>query len=164
VPITKFLLDTGDYNSKALSVYVEAPGVGERKAEVTCEFARGSFDLRVPIGGRWHRLVKDNLEHDIDPGKSRFIVKQDKVVVKLGKVKGEYSYDNWTQLTAKKDKKAKKAKKEDPMSSINDMMKEMYDNGDDAMKKTIGEAMMKSRSGEKMEPPDMADMSDLTDV
>ena len=36
-----------------------------------------------------------------------------------------------------------------------DMMKNMYDEGDENMKKIIGEAMMKSRSGEKMEPPAM---------
>lgn len=30
-----------------------------------------------------------------------------------------------------------------------------YDSGDDNMKKIIGEAMMKSRSGEKMEPPSL---------
>jgi len=33
------------------------------------------------------------------------------------------------------------------------MMKNMYDEGDENMKKVIGEAMMKSRSGEKMSPP-----------
>ena len=36
-----------------------------------------------------------------------------------------------------------------------DMMKDMYDEGDENMKKIIGEAMMKSRSGEKPEAPHM---------
>ena len=41
-----------------------------------------------------------------------------------------------------------------------DMMKDMYDSGDDQMKKVIGEAMIKSRNGEKMDvdPPSVDDM------
>jgi len=31
----------------------------------------------------------------------------------------------------------------------------MYDSGDDKMKKLIGESMLKSQRGEKMEPSDM---------
>ena len=66
------------------------------------------------------------------------------------KVKGEYgSYDSWNQLTAKKKKKKEKAAtKDNPMGGIMDMMKDMYDNGDDQMKKMIGETMMKQRNGE----------------
>jgi len=43
------------------------------------------------------------------------------------------------------------------MGGIMDMMKDMYEDGDENMKKIIGEAMMKSRSGEKPEPPKMPD-------
>ena len=43
------------------------------------------------------------------------------------------------------------------ISGIMDMMKDMYDDGDENMKKIIGEAMLKSRSGEKPEPPKMPD-------
>ena len=32
-----------------------------------------------------------------------------------------------------------------------DMMKDMYDSGDDQMKKVIGEAMLKSKQGGEME-------------
>lgn len=35
-----------------------------------------------------------------------------------------------------------------------DMMKDMYDDGDDNMKKIIGEAMYKARKGEKYDPKD----------
>jgi len=60
-------------------------------------------------------------------------------------VKGEYSYDSWSNLVSKKDKTAKAKAKADPNASIMNMMKDMYDDGDDNMKKIIGEAMMKSR-------------------
>ena len=38
-------------------------------------------------------------------------------------------------------------------------MKNMYDEGDENMKKIIGEAMLKSRNGEKMSPPSYPDPS-----
>ncbi|KAL3926749.1 MAG: hypothetical protein SGBAC_013347, partial [Bacillariaceae sp.] len=91
----------------------------------------------------------DNLEKDIDVDKSKRIVKADKVVIKLHKVKGEYGFDMWTKLTdPKKHDKKKSGKKSDPMSSINEMMKDMYDSGDDQMRKMIGETMLKQRNGE----------------
>jgi hypothetical protein len=45
-----------------------------------------------------------------------------------------------------------------------DMMKNLYDEGDDGMKKVIGEAMLKSRSGEKQDPPEMPDMPSMPDM
>ena len=38
------------------------------------------------------------------------------------------------------------------------MMKNMYDEGDENMKKIIGEAMLKSRNGEKMSSPPLPTM------
>jgi len=88
-------------------------------------------------------------EKDIDPTKSKIIIKADKVIVKLSKKKqGDYGgYDFWTQLTAKK-ARPKKGEKDDPQASIMQMMKDMYDEGDDNMRKVIGETMMKQRTGE----------------
>eukprot|EP01047_Picozoa_sp_COSAG01_P095182 COSAG01_NODE_25936_length_728_cov_3.292528_2_plen_58_part_00 len=39
-----------------------------------------------------------------------------------------------------------------PTAGIMDMMKDMYDEGDEQTKKMIGEAMLKSRSGDKSMP------------
>jgi calcyclin binding protein len=39
-----------------------------------------------------------------------------------------------------------------------DMMKDMYEDGDENMRKVIGEAMLKSQRGEKPEPPSMDDL------
>lgn len=155
VPIDTFCFDAGGYSGPMVSIYISLDGVGTVKSNVRCEFSKSSFDLRIMnLNGRSYRLVKDNLEHNIDPDKSKFIVKANKVIVKLGKVKGEFSYDSWTQLTSKKKNNEKKASKSsDPNASIMDMMKDLYDSGDDSMKKVIGEAMLKSRSGEKMDPP-----------
>jgi calcyclin binding protein len=78
------------------------------------------------LNGKSYRLIKDNLDKDIVPDKSKFIVKKNKVIVKLQKVKGEYSYEHWANLTSKKgrDNTGASAKK-DPSASIMDMMKDM---------------------------------------
>merc|ERR1719171_482095 len=78
------------------------------------------------------------------------------ITLKLKKVKGEYSYDHWTDLKKKGGKAAKdKSRNKDPSAGIMDMMKDLYDNGDDNMRKIIGESMMKSRNGEKQDPNDI---------
>lgn len=80
-------------------------------------------------------------------------MKKDKVVITLRKVKGSYSYETWMNLQAKssasKEGKGGNAAKDNPMGGIMDMMKDMYQDGDDNMKKIIGEAMMKAQNGEK---------------
>mmetsp|Transcript_26737 Transcript_26737/g.61529 ORF Transcript_26737/g.61529 Transcript_26737/m.61529 type:complete len:261 (-) Transcript_26737:520-1302(-) len=106
-PIEKFAFDLGEYNSKFLTLHVPLAGVGAWKKSdpdaVTCNFTDQSFDLvaRGPDLSNY-RLFKDNLEKNIVAEKCKIIVKAEKIIIKLAKVKGEYSYDSWTQLTAKK--------------------------------------------------------------
>lgn len=97
----------------------------------------------VGLNGSNYRLLKGPLDKDIDVEKCKFIVKPDRVTIKLRKVKGQYSYENWTDLVPKRRKTEKE--KDDPTAGIMDMMKDMYDSGDEATKKAIGEAMLKSR-------------------
>jgi len=155
---------------------VELPGVGEVKDNVAFSCTPTSFDLKVHgLGGKNYRLLKDNLEKDIVPADSKIVVKRDKVVIKLQKKKGDYSYEHWSALTAKKKRDADGNTKKDPMGGLmvrsggdegnvrsshrtathhrlmnpfpfplfQDMMKDMYDDGDANMKKIIGEAMVR---------------------
>lgn len=162
VPIESFAWDQGSYNSPTVSIFVDLVEVGTVKDQVDVKFTKHSFDLTVVgLNGRNYRLIKDNLEKDIIPEKSTFTVKKNKIVLKLQKVKGEYSYDHWAQLTAKKKRDETVEAKKDPSAGIMDMMKDMYDNGDENMKRIIGESMMKSQRGEKMEPPSLDSMNDL---
>ncbi len=158
IPIENFAWDQGSYGSSNISIFIDLDDVGSVKEKVDVKFGKSSFDLTVnDLHGKNYRLLKDNLEKDIIPEQSTFVVKKNKIVVKLQKVKGEYSYEHWSTLTAKKKKESEAAKK-DPMGGMMDMMKNMYDEGDENMKKIIGEAMMKSRSGEKSAPEDFGDM------
>lgn len=140
--------EQGEYNSPWVNVFVniEVP-----KSEVTCAFTSDSFDLKAQN----YRLLVETLEKDIVPDESKFVVKKNKVIVKLKKLKGEYSYDQWQELK-KKGGKAAKDKSKDPTAGIMDLMKDLYDNGDDSMRKIIGESMLKQRNGEKVEPDDLS--------
>lgn len=48
-----------------------------------------------------------------------------------------------------------------PVIGLMDMMKNMYEDGDENMKKVIGEAMLKSQRGERPEAPSMDMNSDF---
>lgn len=163
VPIDKFAFDAGGYNSAFVTLYIDLPGVGSivDKENITCQFTTTSFDLIVKgYKGKAYRLWKDNLENEIDVIKSKKVIKADKILVKLAKKKSEYgSFDHWSSLIAKK----KKQDKENPAAGIMDMMKEMYDSGDDKMRKVIGETMMKQREG-SLGQPGMDGMGGLGDM
>jgi len=152
--LDKFAWDQGEYGSNAVSVYLTSglDGIGDLKdtGRITCNFTSSSLDLKiVDFNGKNYRLLKANLDKEIIPGESKFVVKKNGITLKLRKKKGEYSYEHWTDLTSKKSKEETIKSKDDPMGGIMDMMKDMYENGDDQMRKTIGEAMLKSKNGER---------------
>ena len=152
--IDPFSFDAGGSSDQYVSIYLPLKGVGSiSKDNIECHFGKDDFDITVKdLDGTNYRLMKDNLEHDIVPEKSKFVVKANKIILKLAKVKGEYgSYDWWSKLTdpRKKEKEAsKKQNKDNPMAGLNDLMREMYENGDEKTRKMIGETMLKQRTGE----------------
>jgi len=158
--ITTFALDLGGYDKPVVSVDVRLKGVEALpKENITCDFTDSSFDLKVfGLDGQNYRFLRTNLDKDITPANSEVKVKKNHVIVQLQKAKGQYGYDSWADLCAKggKRKPASAAGKEaDPQASIMNMMQDLYDDGDESMRKTIGEAMYKAKKGEKYDPQDM---------
>jgi len=155
VPVTAFAWDQDSYGKTPNHVYVYLmtgfEGIGECKDSVSCTFDKQAFDLKVHgFKGKNYRLFKSNLEKAIDVSESKVIVKKNSIKVVLVKIKGTYGYDNWNNLTEKSGALSSQAAKDDPGAGIMDMMKQMYDEGDDNMKKTLGEAMLKSRQDQAM--------------
>jgi calcyclin binding protein len=153
--ITTFALDLGGYDKPLVTVDVRLKGIEALpKESITCDFTEASFDLKIlGLDGTNYRFLRTNLDKDIVPAESEVKVKKNHVIVSLKKVKGEYGYDSWTDLCAKGKRNPTK-KDSNPQESIMGMMKDLYDDGDDNMKKIIGEAMYKSQRGEKFEPKD----------
>lgn len=129
---------------------LDLAGVGSLPKEaVTCDFKPTSFDLKIHgLDGKNYRVWVPSLEKEIKPAESRVVVGKSRVTLQLKKAQ---SWDYWTQLASKKQPKPAdkaKAQPEDPMGGLMDMMKEMYDNGDDQTKKMIAEAWTKSREAQ----------------
>jgi hypothetical protein len=122
--ISDYAWDQGGYNSPLVTIFVELPGVGAVKDNVSFSCTATSFDLKVTgLDGKNYRLLNDNLDKDIVPAESKIIVKKDKVVIKLQKKMGQYSYDTWSSLTAKTKREPEADKSKDPMGGLMDMMK-----------------------------------------
>lgn len=154
--ITTFALDLGGYDKPLVTVDVRLKGIELLpKENVTCDFTEASFDLKITgLDGTNYRFLRTNLDKDIVPAESEVKVKKNHVIVVLKKVKGQYGYDSWSDLCAKgKRKPTNNSKDSNPQDSIMGMMKDLYDEGDDNMKKIIGEAMYKSQRGEKYDGP-----------
>lgn len=147
--IDKFSFDSGSYNSPTVTIYVPLANIGSHpESKIQCNFTKSSFDLTIlDLDGGNYRLLKDNLEHDINAEESKMKIKANKIILKLQKVKSDYGmYDSWNELTSKK-KKTQSDKNKDPSASIMELMRDMYEQGDDNMKKMIGETMLKQREG-----------------
>jgi calcyclin binding protein len=147
--IDKFSFDSGSYNSTTVTIYSPLHSIGSHpESNIRCNFTKSSFDVTIlDLNGANYRLLKDNLEHDIVPEESKMKIKANKIILKLQKVKSDYGmYDTWNELTSKK-AKTQSDKNKDPAASIMELMKDMYDQGDDNMKKMIGETMLKQREG-----------------
>ena len=137
-----------DQSDRFVTVYVSSlNGVGSiPKDNVQCRFEEDEFDLTVVgLNGEDFRLCVTNLDKNIDPKKSKIKIKADRVNVMLKKIPGDFGPDHWTDLKTKKSKETKERIEKDPTSGIMDLMKDMYNSGDDKMKETIGKAMMESR-------------------
>ena len=148
-----------DQTGPKVQVYITSgvDGIGSLpKGQVVCEFEDQSFDLRIQnLNGRNLRLKIPQTQAPIDIGSCKYKIKSNGVTITL--LKKDPS-NTWTDLKPKKSlvsqNKDKAEKSKDPKGDLMEMMKEMYQNGDDDMKRTIAQSWQKSQEerNEKREP------------
>eukprot|EP01052_Picozoa_sp_SAG31_P002402 SAG31_NODE_85_length_26982_cov_19.325485_2_plen_79_part_00 len=69
-----------------MNVYVSLEHVKTAES-VTCQFMKEGLDLQVVgLNGKNYRLFKDNLEHEIVIPDCKYVVKDNRVTIKLKKV------------------------------------------------------------------------------
>ncbi|ETV81681.1 hypothetical protein H257_05294 [Aphanomyces astaci] len=145
--ISTFAWDDEGYGKPKVTVYITSgiDGVGSLPSDhITCDFTTRSFDLKIKdLNGKNYRLVRYNLDKDIVPNKSKFVAKKNRVTITLVKADDK---NTWMNLTAKSAAPTAKPNSADPSAGIMDMMKNMYDEGDDEMKRTIAKAWSESRN------------------
>ncbi|PAN28449.1 hypothetical protein PAHAL_5G153300 [Panicum hallii] len=132
-----------DQDNEKIRIYIFLEGVEQEKVETI--FKPMSVDIKFhDVNGKNYRCAIPKLNKEIVPEKCKVVVKPTKVVVTLCKA----SKGNWLDLHFKEDKfKPSMDKEKDPMSGIMDLMKNMYEEGDEDMKRTIAKAWSDARSG-----------------
>lgn len=126
---------------------MDLPAIGDLgKDNINLKTTKESLELSVEnYDGKNYKFSVDKLHSAIDSEASSYILKKDKIVIKLVKK----TNSPWSKLEydEKADFKKEKDKKEDPQQGLMKMMQKMYEEGDDNMKKTIAEAFTKAREG-----------------
>jgi len=152
-----------DQSEKFVKIYITSlSNVNTvKESDVSCNFTPRSFDITVRnLNNVNYNLAILNLLSDIDPAASYFKCKSDMIAIFLRKVD---TGKNWSHVTEKEKKTVEKtmpkmddpaaaADPADPQAGLMTMMKKMYEEGDDDMKRTISKAFTESREKSAREP------------
>ncbi|KAK3605256.1 hypothetical protein CHS0354_037657 [Potamilus streckersoni] len=140
-----------DQSDKFMKIYATIEGVESvSEGNITCDFTNRSFKLSVKdVKNKDYQVYVSNLFEDIEPKDSYYKVKTNTVLIMLKKKQTgktwAYVTEKENQSKAKETKKPKYDESKDPSDSLMDLMKQMYEDGDDEMKRTIQKAWVESR-------------------
>ncbi|GIX82172.1 calcyclin-binding protein [Caerostris extrusa] len=146
-----------DQSDKFLKLYVTMEGVQNfPAADITATFGEKSVQLLIHDGRKEsnYLLAINNLLYPVIQAESYHKVKSDMVILFLKKT----STNTWPCVTETeqkvKDLKTPKmdTQDEDPGANLMNLMKQMYQDGDDNMKRTIAQAWTEAR--DKKSSPD----------
>ena len=156
VALTKITSYAWDQSPKFVKIYIALPEVETLpEGNVSSKFTYNSLELKVfGLKGKNFQFQMVSLLHPIDPKSSSVKVKAGKLSILLKKSKEE----NWSCLTATENKNSKIQQpkfdeNKDPGEGIMDLMRKMYDEGDDEMKRTIAKAWTESREKQNSVDP-----------
>ncbi|EGI62763.1 PREDICTED: calcyclin-binding protein [Acromyrmex echinatior] len=144
-----------DQTNTTMKIYITLSNVHQLPKEaIVCNFTEKSLDLRIfGLDNKNYHLPINNLCAEIDIEKSNFKVKTDMIVVSLAKkIAKEWSH---VTLVEKRIKDAKSpsmpelGEDTDPSASLMNLMKKMYQDGDDETKKTIAKAWTESQEKQR---------------
>ncbi|KAJ9600900.1 hypothetical protein L9F63_000943 [Diploptera punctata] len=138
-----------DQSDKFVKIFVTLKNVQTvDSSNVFCEFTSRSMELKVNgLDNRNYSLPIKNLLEEIDPQTSHWKVKTDTVVVFLAKKKVGTKWSHMTSFEKKasEPRVPKFDSGEDPSAGLMSMMRQMYEDGDDDMKRTIAKAWTESQ-------------------
>lgn len=148
-----------DQSDKFVKIYITLKGVHSIAVEnVNVTFTERSFVVLVnDLDGKNHQMTINNLLFPIDVQESCRKVKTDMVLVMCRK-KTAKKWECLTQVEKKTKEKEKPNVEEnaDPSDGLMSMLKKIYSDGDDEMKRTINKAWSESQE-KKAKGDDMMD-------
>ena len=135
------------------------------KDNIESTFETRSVNLFLrDVKGKNYSLQVLNLNNDIIPDSSSVKITKTGATISMKKA----ASGKWNDLKVSHEKKEdmpKPDKSADPQAGMMDMMKKMYDEGDDDMKRQIGKSMyesqQKQRGGDAGAMPDMSGMEGM---
>ncbi|CUV05341.1 unnamed protein product [Cryptosporidium hominis] len=156
--ITKYSWDQSD---KSVKIYIDLVGVQEKPDCIEIKFGKDNVEMYVKnLDNKFYSFTV-KLHDTISPEECSHKVKKDMIVITLKKANNS---SKWPRLSYK-DSPLKKtsatsdpssgmgnfgdmggAGMKDPMAGIQDLMKKMYEEGDDEMKRTIAKAWTEAQS------------------
>lgn len=144
-PISKF---GWEQEGNTVKIYITSgvDGVGKiERSNIDCEFNDQTVDLRVlHFNGKNLRLKISPLNGLIDPAACKIKVKSNSLTIEMVKAKNKHWDDIKEKKKAAGDKSTASSKNDDkegdPNASLMNMMKDLYETGDDNMKRTIAES------------------------
>jgi len=143
-----------DESQKFVKVYISLPSIDKLTQEqIVCDFTGQSFKCTVNNhNGKNHVLEIPKLAGNIVPATSTCRLKSSNIIVSLRKEKEGTNWGNLTDVMKKEKEKKdmeldskKDMNTEDPSAGIMNLMKKMYDEGDDEMKRTIKKTWYESQ-------------------
>ncbi|KAL4709010.1 hypothetical protein ACJJTC_005871 [Scirpophaga incertulas] len=154
-----------DQSDKYIKVFVTLKNVQSiPKEQVYCKLTDRSMELHVEnLDNKDYLLSINKLLEPINVDECHWKQKTDMVVVFLAKSQPNVKWSHMTEIEKKsQDQRNNRFKpddmeKKDPQESIMDLMKNMYDTGDDDMKRMITKAMYESQHKKRTDIPDFND-------
>ncbi|KAJ1074842.1 hypothetical protein K5549_019290, partial [Capra hircus] len=138
-----------DQSDKFVKIYITLPGVHQVPAEsVQVNFTERSFDLLVKnLNGKSYSMIVNNLLKPISVEGSSKKVKTDTVLILCRKKAENTRWDYLTQVEKECKEKEKPSydTETDPSEGLMNVLKKIYEDGDDDMKRTINKAWVESR-------------------
>ncbi|XP_023324108.1 calcyclin-binding protein isoform X2 [Eurytemora carolleeae] len=136
-----------DQSEKFVKLYLTGlQGLGELNPEnIKVSYTEQSLTVRIEsLNGKTPLFSINKTCHKISPDKSYFKIKSDYLLVFLSKHNpgSSWSHITYAEKCAADAKKSSEGfnDKEDPSAGLMNMMKKMYNEGDDEMKRTIAKA------------------------
>jgi len=157
-----------DESEKFMKIYVSLKNVQSLdKEKVSCTFTDRGFTLIVSgLDNKDHQLTIAKLAGEVKVDSSYSKIKTDMVAVMIAK-KNPGKWEGVTE-EEKKVKDAKKSKlaasESDPSGGLMNMMKQMYDEGDDNMKRMLNKSWYESQQKSGGGMPGMGGMGGMPDM
>ncbi|VVA31113.1 PREDICTED: calcyclin-binding [Prunus dulcis] len=134
-----------EQNNIDVKIYIYLKGVDQENIEAG--FSPSSFHIKLhDVEGKNYKFAIPELHKEIVPGRCRVITKPEKVVITLVKASRDY----WLDLKFKEERPMPMPnwdEEPDPLAGFMGIMKNMYEEGDPEMKRTVAKAWTEAKFG-----------------